>query len=156
MLAHKTKYILHNTTSRIKINVNTSTRQHGQIYINENPPNLTLISFCNFINKLHYCNALLFLSDSSNTLKNRIITEKLGDNHQLPRSSLHVLSWTGGTWYAGLVCPCRMHTISHILCLVLADVAGLTFHLRTMTASSGGDGDIVQHQPTLSEKALHQ
>ena len=156
MLAHKTKYILHNTIllqeSRLM-----STRQHGQIYINENPPNVMLISFCNFINKLHYCNALLFLSDSSNTLKNRIITEKLGDNHQLPRSSLHVLSWTGGTWqYAWLVCPCRMHTISHILCLVLADVAGLTFHLRTMTASSGGDGDIVQHQPTLSEKALHQ
>ena len=111
-----------------------------------------LISFCNFINKLHYCNALLFLSDSSNTLKNRIITEKLGDNHQLPRSSLHVLSWTGGTWYAGLVCPCRMHTISHILCLVLADVAGLTFHLRTMTASNTlyWWWMVVVSQPTLS------
>ena len=57
-----------------------------------------------------------------------------------------------GTWDL-LVCPCRMHTISHILCLVQAVGADLTFHLRTMTGSTGdgGDGgDIVLNQPTLT------
>ena len=42
-----------------------------------------------------------------------------------------------------------MHTISHILCLVQAVGADLTFHLRTMTGSPGGGGDIVLSQPTL-------
>ena len=44
-----------------------------------------------------------------------------------------------------------MHTISNILCLVEADAAAdLTFHLRTLTANSGGD--IVQSQPANIHK----
>ena len=86
------------------------------------------ISLCNFINN---CTALLlFLS---------LITEKLGANHQQPRSSLHVLSWDlvelAWVW---LVSP--MQNAYNKPYIVFGSggrcAAELTFHLRPMTGSN--------------------
>ena len=63
------------------------------------------------------------------------ITEKLAANHHYQDPLCMFCLGTRGTW-ALLVPPCRMHTISHILCLAQADAADLTFHLRTVTGGT--------------------